>query len=182
MLLLLVERYSRHPNFAKYTYLDEMKSDAILNLCANALKFKPDRSSNPFAFYTTAIHNSFLQYLNAEKKQRQIRDELRIVGGDAPSYTYSGDSSGSSSDDDMTSYSYLEAPDDANFASIASNMSGPVTIVYKAPEVIKESPETNEETSTIEFDNDVEAVPIVEKKLSKKQQAKKHLSAFVGFD
>jgi DNA-directed RNA polymerase specialized sigma24 family protein len=68
-----------------------MKAEALINLCNRALTFDPNRTSNPFAFYTTAIHNSFIQFLNNEKKQRNIRDKLLIEAGELPSYNYADD-------------------------------------------------------------------------------------------
>lgn len=88
MLVLLAERYSRHYRFSGYSYRDDMVSEALANLCQNALKFNPERSSNPFAFYTTAIHRSFLQYLNIEKRHRNIRDSLLIELGENPSFSF----------------------------------------------------------------------------------------------
>ena len=62
-----------------------MVSEALLNLCKNALKFDPARSNNPFAFYTTAIHNSFLQYMSGEKREHYIRDMLLLDEGEETS-------------------------------------------------------------------------------------------------
>jgi DNA-directed RNA polymerase specialized sigma24 family protein len=84
--MLLVDRYSRSPKFNRYSYKEDMKAEALINLCNRALTFDPNRTSNPFAFYTTAIHNSFIQFLNNEKKQRNIRDKLLIEAGELPSY------------------------------------------------------------------------------------------------
>jgi DNA-directed RNA polymerase specialized sigma24 family protein len=50
--------------------------------------FNPERSSNPFAFFTQCIKNSFIQYLKLEKRQRVIRDELLVDSGLTPSYNY----------------------------------------------------------------------------------------------
>jgi hypothetical protein len=65
-----------------------MVSLAMVNLCNNALKFDPAKSSNPFAYYTTAIHNSFQQYKSDEKKHRNIRDSLLVDAGANPSFNY----------------------------------------------------------------------------------------------
>ena len=88
MLLLLTRKYAQRPCFSGYTYKEDMISEALVNLCRNALKFKPEKSSNPFAFYSTCINNSFLQFLNVEKKQRKIRDKLLIDLGENPSYNF----------------------------------------------------------------------------------------------
>lgn len=85
---LIAERYSRKSNFIRYTFREDMVSAAVMNLCNNALKFNPEKSSNPFSFYTTAIHNSFLQYMADEKKHRNIRDALLIDAGSNPSFNF----------------------------------------------------------------------------------------------
>lgn len=88
MIQMIAERYSRKSNFVNYSFREDMVSAAVMNLCNNALKFNPEKSNNPFSFYTTAIHNSFLQYIAEEKKHRQIRDQLLIDAGSNPSFNY----------------------------------------------------------------------------------------------
>jgi hypothetical protein len=88
MIQMIAERYSRKSNFVNYSFREDMVAAATLNLCNNALKFNPEKSNNPFSFYTTAIHNSFLQYIYEEKKHRQIRDQLLIDAGSNPSFNY----------------------------------------------------------------------------------------------
>lgn len=88
MLMLLTDRYSKSSKFGGYTFREDMVSEALINLCQNALKFDPEKSSNPFAFYTTSIHHSFLQFLNNEKKHRNIRDKMLIELGENPSFNY----------------------------------------------------------------------------------------------
>jgi len=87
-LYQLANNYARRPIFNNYTYKDEMVSTALLNLCQSALKFNPEKSQNPFAFFTTCIHHSFLHYLSIEKKQRNIRDQLLIDAGANPSLNF----------------------------------------------------------------------------------------------
>jgi len=87
MFMLLVERYSRRGNWRGYTYVDEMRSQALLQLSQIGLQFDESKSDNPFAFYTTAIRNCFTRVLNLEKKSQNIRDDLLIMSGAAPSYT-----------------------------------------------------------------------------------------------
>jgi hypothetical protein len=65
-----------------------MVSFALMNLSANALKFNPEKSNNPFSFYTTAIHNSFLQYMAYERNHRDIRDKLILENGGMASNTF----------------------------------------------------------------------------------------------
>jgi len=100
MLMLLTDRYSRSSKFGGYTFREDMVSEALINLCQNALKFDPANSSNPFAFYTTAIYHSFLQFLNNEKKHRNIRDMMLIELGENPSFNYMANQKGGISDSD----------------------------------------------------------------------------------
>ena len=88
MLMMLTRKYAQRPCFSGYTYKEDMISEALANLCQNALKFNAEKSKNPFAFYTSCIHNSFLQFLNIEKKHRRIRDQLLIDMGENPSYNF----------------------------------------------------------------------------------------------
>ena len=88
MLMLLTDRYSRKANFNGYSFREDMVSAALINLVQNALKFDPEKSHNPFAFYTTAIKNSFLQYMLDEKKQRYIRDQLLTEAGQDASHSF----------------------------------------------------------------------------------------------
>ena len=88
MIQMIAERYSRKHNFVGYSFREDMVSAAVANLCNTALKFDLERGKNPFAFYTTAIHNSFLQYMSEEKKQRNIRDTLLMEAGSNPSFNF----------------------------------------------------------------------------------------------
>lgn len=87
--LLLVERYSKRPNWNNYTYLDEMKSSALVTLTAMGLLFEESNweNPNPFAYFTKIIEHSFIKVFNAEKKQQTIRDDLLEHAGQNPSFT-----------------------------------------------------------------------------------------------
>ncbi|MBT9138358.1 MAG: hypothetical protein DDT31_00916 [Syntrophomonadaceae bacterium] len=98
-LQMIAERYSYSPSFAGYSFREDMVSFAVVNLCANWHKFDPEKSDNPFAFYTTACYRSFLQYLSDEKKQRTIRDELLVDAGVNPSFSYQNQANGRTSDE-----------------------------------------------------------------------------------
>ena len=88
MLQLLVYRISKKGNFASYTYIDDMCSYAILMLMNTWKKYNPEKSDNPFAYYTQCVSNSFIQVLNQEKRQRTIRDEMMVKNGLTPSFAY----------------------------------------------------------------------------------------------
>lgn len=88
MLMMLTKKYAQRPCFSGYSYKEDMISEAMTNLCQNALKFNHEKSNNPFSYYTSCINNSFLQFLNLEKKHRKIRDQLLIDVGENPSYNF----------------------------------------------------------------------------------------------
>ena len=69
------------------TYNDEMRGAAILQLTYVGLRFNEAKSSNPFAYYTAAITNSFCRVLNTEKKNQGIRDDILEANGLNPSWS-----------------------------------------------------------------------------------------------
>lgn len=72
-LLKISSRLSTKPNFINYTYRDEMISDGIEN-CVNYIgNFNPEKSSNPFAYFTQIIYYAFLRRIQREKKQLYIK-------------------------------------------------------------------------------------------------------------
>jgi hypothetical protein len=87
MFIKLSERYAQRSNWRGYTYVDEMKGQAILQLSHIGLKFDEMKSENPFAYYTAAVTNSFTRILNEEKKGQNIRDDLLVEAGLTPSLT-----------------------------------------------------------------------------------------------
>ena len=88
MLQMLCARYGRRGQFANYTYNEDMQAYAMMMLVRTWRSFKPEKSNNPFAFFTQCVKNSFIQFLNSEKRHRVIRDELMVDKGLNPSYTY----------------------------------------------------------------------------------------------
>jgi len=103
MLQLLTHRISKKGNFSNYTYVEDMRSYAIMMLMNTWDRFNPERSKNPFAYYTTCIQHSFIQFLNQEKRQRNIRDKIMVDNGLNPSHTYQMENSSvnyDGSDDD----------------------------------------------------------------------------------
>ena len=88
MLQTLCARYGRRGNFANYTYNEDMQAYAMMMLVRTWRSFKPEKSNNPFAFFTQCVKNSFIQFLNSEKRHRTLRDELMVNVGLNPSYTY----------------------------------------------------------------------------------------------
>ena len=94
MFMKLCERYATRSNWRGYTYNDEMRSQALLQLAQIGLQFDESKSQNPFAYYTAAITNSFTRVLNIEKRNQNLRDDIMEMNGLTPSYTRQGMSSG----------------------------------------------------------------------------------------
>jgi hypothetical protein len=87
MFIKLCERYATRSNWRGYTYNEEMRGQALLQLSQIGLQFDESKSQNPFAYYTAAITNSFTRILNLEKKNQNIRDDLLEINGLNPSWT-----------------------------------------------------------------------------------------------
>lgn len=87
MYIMLCEKYAMKFNWRGYTYNDEMRNSAILQLTYVGLRFNEAKSANPFAYYTAAITNSFCRVLNTEKRNQNIRDDILELNGLNPSYT-----------------------------------------------------------------------------------------------
>ena len=88
MLMLLTERFARRGNYIGYTFNDDMQAYAMMQFVKTWYKFDETKYSNAFAYYTTCVYNSFNQYLNKERKQRDIRDEVLLKNGLMPSFNY----------------------------------------------------------------------------------------------
>ena len=87
MFMKLCERYATRSNWRGYTYNEEMRGQALLQLSQIGLQFDESKSQNPFAYYTAAITNSFTRILNLEKKNQNIRDDMLEQAGLNPSWT-----------------------------------------------------------------------------------------------
>ena len=93
MFIKLCERYATRGNVRGYTYNDEMKAQAILQLTQIGLQFDESKSDNPFAYYTAAVTNSFVRIINLEKRNQNIRDDILEMNGMNPSWTRQNSSS-----------------------------------------------------------------------------------------
>ena len=78
-LIAMSERLASRHNFANYTYRDEFVADGILRSIEAFKSFDPEKSSNPFAYFTKVIYRTFIQRIKKEKTERQMRDELIMV-------------------------------------------------------------------------------------------------------
>lgn len=92
--LKIANNLAKRPNFYSYTYKDEMISDAIENCLMYFENFDPNKSSNPFAYFTQICWYAFIRRIDKEKKQQYIKykatesfgildeEELRELGDD----------------------------------------------------------------------------------------------------
>ena len=87
MWMKLVDRYATRGNVRGYTYNDEMKGQAIVQLAQIGLQFDESKSNNPFAYYTAAVTNSFVRVINLEKRNQNIRDDILEMNNMDPSHT-----------------------------------------------------------------------------------------------
>lgn len=87
MFIKLCDRYATRSNWRSYTYNDEMRGQALLQLSQVGLQFDESKSNNPFAFYTTVTTNSFCRILNEEKKRQSLRDDILESYNLNPSFT-----------------------------------------------------------------------------------------------
>ncbi len=71
--LKIADHLSRKPNFASYSFRDEMISDGIENCVMYFRNFNVDKSSNPFAYFTQIIYYAFLRRIQKEKKQMYVK-------------------------------------------------------------------------------------------------------------
>jgi len=79
MIMELVHNYATSWRWRGYTWIEDMQSDATLNLCRVALKFNREKAGkypNPFSYYTQITKRIFLTYISNEKKQGKIRDSI----------------------------------------------------------------------------------------------------------
>ena len=80
-LLQIANRLATKPNFANYTFKDDMISDGIENCLQYMYNFNPDKSKNPFAYFTQIIYYAFIRRIQKEKKQIQIKSKLIANAG-----------------------------------------------------------------------------------------------------
>ena len=101
----IAEHLSYRPNFANYSYRDEMIADAIENCLMYFENFDPNKSKNPFAYFTQIVYYAFIRRITKEKKQQYVKykslensrlfdeitnEDLEILGSDIKSNFFRG--------------------------------------------------------------------------------------------
>ena len=79
--LKIANHLSYRPNFINYTYRDDMISDGIENCLQYMNNFDPDKSNNPFAYFTQIIYYAFIRRIQKEKKQMQVKAKIIANAG-----------------------------------------------------------------------------------------------------
>ena len=79
--LKIANHLSYRPNFINYTYRDDMISDGIENCLQYMDNFNPDKSNNPFAYFTQIIYYAFIRRIQKEKKQMLVKSKLIANAG-----------------------------------------------------------------------------------------------------
>ena len=74
--LKIANHLSYRPNFINYTFRDDMISDGIENCLQYMSNFNPDKSTNPFAYFTQIIYYAFIRRIQKEKKQMDVKKKL----------------------------------------------------------------------------------------------------------
>src|SRR5210317_992187 len=74
--LKIANHLSYRPNFINYTFRDDMISDGIENCLQYLDNFNPEKSNNPFAYFTQIIYYAFIRRIQKEKKQTTIKQKL----------------------------------------------------------------------------------------------------------
>ena len=88
-------RLASKPNFSGYSYKDEMISDGLENAIQALGNFDPDKSSNPFAYFTQIIWYAFLRRIDKEKKQLYIKHKVTENSVTSGTVVEEGDDDGS---------------------------------------------------------------------------------------
>jgi DNA-directed RNA polymerase specialized sigma subunit len=72
-LFKIATHLARKPNFANYTFKEDMISDGVENCLLYIDNFDPEKSKNPFAYFTQIIYYAFLRRIQKEKKHMYIK-------------------------------------------------------------------------------------------------------------
>ena len=117
------------PNFIGYTFKDDFISDGIENCVLYAHNFNPEKSKNPFSYFTQIIYFAFLRRIEKEKKQRVLKHKLIIESGIIDQYSDVVDSDNQFQIDRHIKYlrEYLGEKD----SSTKKNKKGPLNLFFE---------------------------------------------------
>ena len=89
--LKIANHLSFKPNFVNYMFKEDMISDGIENCVQYIKNFDPEKSRNPFAYFTQIIHYAFLRRIQKEKRQMDIRSKIIERSGFDEVFSADGD-------------------------------------------------------------------------------------------
>lgn len=95
--LKIATHLSYKPNFVNYMFKEDMISDGIENCVQYIYNFNPEKSQNPFAYFTQIINYAFLRRIQKEKKQMEIKAKIIEKGGYEVVFSEDGDIDGHTS-------------------------------------------------------------------------------------
>jgi hypothetical protein len=98
-ILKIATHLSFKPNFVNYMFKDDMISDGIENCIQYLHNFNPEKSQNPFAYFTQIIHYAFLRRIQKEKRQLEIKNKILEKTGFNEVFTDDGGIEGSNYSD-----------------------------------------------------------------------------------
>lgn len=75
-LLKIATHLSYKPNFINYSYRDDMILDGVENCILYLSNFNPEKSKNPFSYFTQIIYYAFLRKIMKEKKQSYVKNKM----------------------------------------------------------------------------------------------------------
>lgn len=72
-IMLVAENLAKRPNFCNYSFIDEMKSDAIENCVKYIYNYNPYAYKNPFGYFTKIAWQAFVRRIQSEERQLYIK-------------------------------------------------------------------------------------------------------------
>jgi len=101
-IMKIATHLSYKPNFVNYTFRDEMICDGIENCLQYIDNFNPEKSNNPFAYFTQIIYYAFLRRIQKEKKNLYVKikyaEHTNVMGDTSDRQEHDG---GKDYNDDM---------------------------------------------------------------------------------
>jgi len=148
MTIELCKRYAKHPKFANiYSHEEDMKAYAIMTVVKVWKSFNPEKSNNPFSYFTQILRHAFYAYGNSEKKQQDAKAAVKKDLGLNPSFMellemekVSKDNFIVGFEDSSDTESDMSIFEDKNFSEDDSE----VTITFPEDDAEKEIKETDE--------------------------------------
>ena len=92
----IAEHLSMRPNFSNYIYRQDMVMDAVENCVVYCYNFDPEKSKNPFSYFTQVCWYAFIRRIGKEKRQIEICD--KIISKSGFEEFFEGDQLGTSSE------------------------------------------------------------------------------------